>query len=193
LIDLKGSIPSFIHISDGKMHNVKVLDLLCEQGHIEAGVLSTTRYPEALRCVTFIDAQTDKRFVFLTNNFALPAITICALYKQRWQVELFFKSIKQQLRIKAFYGNTENAVNKQIWVAIANMKKRLNLTHSLYEILRLLDLNMFETASIETLLGRPVEPTEPGNLPVQQDLSQTSGLVISIVKIIIKLAKLGGL
>lgn len=145
------------------------------------GILSTTRYPEALRCVTFIDAQTDKRFLFLTNNFALPAITICALYKQRWQVELFFKWIKQHLRIKAFYGNTENAVKTQIWVAIATyvsiaiMKKRLNLKHSLYEILRVLDLNMFETTSIETLLGRPVEPTGLGNLPVQQDLFQTLG------------------
>ena len=240
LIDLRGSIPSFIHISDGKMNDVKVLDLLCEQGYIEAGafyvmdkayldfarlynlhtdraffvtrakanmqseliqtfpvdistglvsdhhvrltgVLSTTRYPEALRCVTFIDAQTDKQFVFLTNNFALPAITICALYKQRWQVELFFKWIKQHLRIKAFYGNTENAVKTQIWVAIATyvsiaiMKKRLNLKHSLYEILRVLDLNMFETTSIETLLGRSVEPTESDNLPVQRDLFKTLG------------------
>jgi len=178
LMDLKGSIPSFIHISNGKMHDVKVLDLLCEQGYIEAGafyvmdkayvdfarlyklhtaraffvtrakdnmqsdlirafpvgkttglvsdhhvrlagVLSSARYPEPLRCVTFIDFKTGKTFEFLTNNFALPAITICALYKQRWQVELFFKWIKQHLRIKAFYGTTENAVKTQIWVAIA--------------------------------------------------------------------------
>ena len=240
LIDLKGSIPSFIHISDGKMHDVKVLDLLCEQGYIEAGafyvmdkayvdfarlyklhmaraffvtrakgnmqtdliqtfpvgkviglvsdhhvrlagVLSKVRYPEPLRCVTFIDVETGKTFEFLTNNFALPAITICALYKQRWQVELFFKWIKQHLRIKAFYGNTENAVKTQIWVAIATyvsiaiMKKRLNLKHSLYEILRVLDLNMFEMTSIETLLGRPVEPTELSDYPIQQDLFQTLG------------------
>jgi hypothetical protein len=240
LIDLKGSIPSFIHISNGKMHDVKVLDLLCEQGYIEAGafyvmdkayvdfkrlynlhtaraffvtrakanmqadpirsfpiadgvglvsdqhiqltgVLSSARYPEAMRCVTFTDAETGKTFEFLTNNFALPAITICALYKQRWQVELFFKWIKQHLRIKAFYGTTENAVKTQIWVAIATyvsiaiMKKRLNLKHSLYEILRVLDLNMFETTSIEALLGQPAEPTPPANQPIQQDLFPTLG------------------
>jgi IS4 transposase len=146
-----------------------------------AGILSKLRYPEPLRCVTFIDVETGKTFEFLTNNFALPAITICALYKQQWQVELFFKWIKQHLRIKAFYGNTENAVKTQIWVAIltyvsiAIMKKRLNLKHSLYEILRVLDLNMFEMTSIETLLGRPVEPTELSDYPIQQDLFQTLG------------------
>jgi hypothetical protein len=233
-------VEPFIHIGDGKMHDVKVLDLLCEQGYIEAGAFyvmdkayvdfarlyrlhnaraffvtrakanmqpelirtlqfgkaiglvsdhhvrlagtqSSTRYPEPLRCITFIDFETGKTFEFLTNNFALPALTICTLYKQRWQVELFFKWIKQHLRIKAFYGTTENAVKTQIWVAIATyvsiatVKKWLNLKHSLYEILRVLDLNMFETTSIETLLGRLVEPTELGNLPVQQDLFQTLG------------------
>ena len=240
LMDLKGSIPSFIHISNGKMHGVKVLDLLCEQGYIEAGAfyvmdkayvdfarlyklhtaraffvtrakdnmqsdlirafpvgkaiglvrdhhvrlagaLSSTRYPEPLRCVTFIDFETGKTFEFLTNNFALPAITICALYKQRWQVELFFKWIKQHLRIKAFFGTTENAVKTQILVAIATyvsiaiMKKRLNLKHSLYEILRVLDLNMFETTAIETLLGRPIESAVSSNHSVQQDRFQTLG------------------
>ena len=201
LLDLKGSIPSFIHISDGKMHDVKVLDILCKQGYIEAGAFyvmdkayvdyarlfqlhtaraffvtrtkdniqaqlvqeftvdtstglisdrhvrltglnSAKRYPEALRCVRFTDPETNKTLEFLTNNFALPAITICALYKQRWQVELFFKWIKQHLRIKSFYGTTENAVKTQVWIAISTyvliaiMKKRLNMQHSLYEILR---------------------------------------------------------
>ena len=240
LIDLKGSIPSFIHISDGKMHDVKVLDILCEQGYIEAGafyvmdkayvdfarlyklhtsraffvtraktnmrvamvqsfpvatktglisdhhvrlvgVLTAARYPEPIRLVTFFDCETGNTFEFLTNNLTLPANTICALYKQRWQVELFFKWIKQHLRIKAFYGNTENAVKTQIWIAIATyvsiaiMKKRLNLKHSLYEILRVLDLNMFEMTPIETLLGKPVEHTELSDYPVQQDLFQTLG------------------
>jgi hypothetical protein len=145
------------------------------------GVLSSARYPEAMRCITFTDTETVKTFEFLTNNFTLHAITICALYKQRWQVALFFKWIKQHLRIKAFYGTTENAVKTQIWVAIATyvsiaiMKKRLNLKHSLYEILRVLDLNMFETTSIEALLGQPAEPTPPANQPIQQDLFPTLG------------------
>jgi len=240
LIDLKGSIPSFIHISDGKMHDVKVLDILCKQGYIEAGAFyvmdkayvdyarlfqlhaaraffvtrtkdniqaqlvqeftvdtstglisdryvrltglnSAKRYPEALRCVRFTDPETNKTLEFLTNNFALPAITICALYKQRWQVELFFKWIKQHLRIKSFYGTTENAVKTQVWIAISTyvliaiMKKRLNLQHSLYEILRVLDLNMFEIVPIADLLGQIPNESQLGDFPVQQDLFQTLG------------------
>ena len=222
------------------MHDVKVLDILCKQGYIEAGafyvmdkgyvdfarlyklhtsraffvtraktnmqvtmmqsfpvatntglisdhhvrlvgVLTAARYPEPIRLVTFCDRETGNTFEFLTNNLTLPASTICALYKQRWQVELFFKWIKQHLRIKAFYGNTENAVKTQIWIAIATyvsiaiMKKRLNLKHSLYEILRVLDLNMFEMTPIEALLGKPVEPTELSDYPVQHELFQTLG------------------
>ena len=240
LLDLKGSIPSFIHISDGKMHDVKVLDILCKQGYIEAGAFyvmdkayvdyarlfqlhtaraffvtrtkdniqaqlvqeftvdtstglisdrhvrltglnSAKRYPEALRCVRFTDPETNKTLEFLTNNFALPAITICALYKQRWQVELFFKWIKQHLRIKSFYGTTENAVKTQVWIAISTyvliaiMKKRLNLQHSLYEILRVLDLNMFEIVPIADLLGQIPNESQLGDFPVQQDLFQTLG------------------
>jgi len=240
LIDLKGSIPSFIHISDGKMHDVKVLDILCKQGYIEAGAFyvmdkayvdyarlfqlhtaraffvtrtkdnlqaqlvqeftvdtsaglisdrhvrltglnSAKRYPEALRCVRFTDPESNKTLEFLTNNFALPAITICALYKQRWQVELFFKWIKQHLRIKSFYGTTENAVKTQVWIAISTyvliaiMKKRLNLQHSLYEILRVLDLNMFEIVPIADLLGQIPNESQIGDFPVQQDLFQTLG------------------
>ena len=240
LLDLKGSIPSFIHISDGKMHDVKVLDILCKQGYFEAGAFyvmdkayvdyarlfqlhtaraffvtrtkdniqaqlvqeftvdtstglisdrhvrltglnSAKRYPEALRCVRFTDPETNKTLEFLTNNFALPAITICALYKQRWQVELFFKWIKQHLRIKSFYGTTENAVKTQVWIAISTyvliaiMKKRLNLQHSLYEILRVLDLNMFEIVPIADLLGQIPNESQLGDFPVQQDLFQTLG------------------
>jgi len=240
LIDLKGSIPSFIHISDGKMHDVqstryplqarlhrgwrvlrdgqglrrlcKIVSVaygqsfLCEwaKDNLQAqlvqefivdtsaglisdrhvrltGLNSAKRYPEALRCVRFTDPESNKTLEFLTNNFALPAITICALYKQRWQVELFFKWIKQHLRIKSFYGTTENAVKTQVWIAISTyvliaiMKKRLNLQHSLYEILRVLDLNMFEIVPIADLLGQIPNESQIGDFPVQQDLFQTLG------------------
>ena len=240
LMDLRGSIPSFIHISDGKMHDVKVLDLLAKQGYIEVGAYyvmdkayvdfarlhqlhiaraffvtraksnmkfvvvqefpvpintglvsdqhiqltgyeSHKRYPELIRQVTYIDPETGKTLEFLTNNMTLSALTICALYKQRWQVELFFKWIKQHLRIKAFFGTTENAVKTQIWTAIATyvliaiVKKRLELDHSLYEILRVLDLNMFETTPISTLLGKLQDGPEIGQHPIQQNLFPTLG------------------
>jgi hypothetical protein len=174
LLDLRGSIPCFIHISHGKMHDVTVLDLLpieagafyvmdrgyvdferlyrFEQGHaffvtrgkrnldctrrqrravdkttglrsdqtiVLAGPKSSRLYPEALRRIAFYDAEHNRRLVFLTNNFTLPALTIARLYKSRWQVELFFKWIKQHLRIKAFYGTTDNAVKTQVWIAIS--------------------------------------------------------------------------
>ena len=236
LLDLRGAIPAFINISDGKMHEVNVLDfmpveagafyvmdrgyldfarlyamhrargffvtrakvnmnarriysaptdrttgIICDQTVLLRGFYATQHYPENLRRIRFKDPETGKTLIFLTNNFVLPALAIAALYKNRWQVELFFKWIKQHLRIKAFYGNTENAVKTQIWIAIATyvsiaiMKKRLNLKYSLYEILRVLDLNMFEMTPIETLLGKPVEHTELSDYPVQQDLSQTLG------------------
>ena len=240
LMDLRGSIPSFIHISDGKMHDVNVLDILAEQGYIEAsafyvmdkayadfarlqqlhlarayfvtrakqnmqfevlqdfavnyqvGLISDQhiqlsgytfrkRYHESMRCVTFIDPTTGKQLEFLTSNMTLPALTICALYKQRWQVELFFKWIKQHLRIKAFFGTTENAVETQIWTAIATyvliaiVKKRLNLDHSLYEILRVLDLNMFETTPISTLLGQLKNISKSNHTSFQNNLSPTLG------------------
>ena len=240
LMDLRGSIPSFIHISDGKMHDVNVLDILAKQGYIEAGAFyvmdkayvdfarlqqlhlarayfvtrakqnmqfevlqdfavnyklglisdqhiqlsgysSRKRYPESMRCVTYIDPTTGKQLEFLTNNMTLPALTICALYKQRWQVELFFKWIKQHLRIKAFFGTTENAVKTQIWTAIATyvliaiVKKRLSLDHSLYEILRVLDLNMFETTPIATLLGQSQNIFESDQFTSQQKLFSTLG------------------
>jgi IS4 transposase len=196
LLDLRGNIPSFIHLSDGKLGDVKALDLLaleaaaiyvmdrgyldftrlytlhqaqaffvtraksntrlrrvysavvdrstgiiCDQTIALTGTSSRKDYPEHLRRIRFKDSETGKTLVFLTNNFAFPAATICALYKARWQVELFFKWIKQHLRIKQFYGNSENAVRSQIWIAVsvyvlvAIVKKRLNLDASLYTLL----------------------------------------------------------
>lgn len=213
LLDLRGAIPSFIHISDGKTHEVNVLDdlpieasafYLLDRGYLDfarlfaihqaqaffvtraksntkfkrryshpvdrvhssvvcdqTGVLtvfySSKDYPSTLRRVVVKD-ETGKRITFLTNNFALKPELIAALYRQRWQVELFFKWIKQHLRIKSFLGTSENAVKTQIWIAvctyvlIAIVKKRLHLPHSLYEILQILSLTMFETTSINQLL-----------------------------------------
>jgi hypothetical protein len=214
LLDLRGAIPSFIHITDGKTHEVNVLDdlpieagafylldrgyldfarlyaihhaqaffvthaksntkfkrryshpvdrvatnVMCDQTGVLTVFYSSKDYPAPLRRVVVKD-DTGKRIVFLTNNFALPAETIAALYRQRWQVELFFKWIKQHLRIKAFLGTSENAVKTQIWIAIA--KKRLKLPHSLYEILQILSLTMFETAPINQLLMPPSPNSEP--------------------------------
>jgi transposase len=209
LLDLRGNIPTFIHITDGKVADVNVLDELLpeagafyvmDRGYIDferlyrftlssaffvvrtktnvllqrryshpvdpaTGVRSdqtviltsfssAAAYPEALRKVSFVDAETGKRLVFLTNNFSLPAATVAAIYKQRWQVELFFKWIKQHLRIKAFYGTSENAVKTQIWIAVsvyvlvAIVRKRLELKASLYQILQVLSLTLFEKTPI---------------------------------------------
>ena len=115
-------------------------------------------YPDRLRRVRYYDAETDKNLVFMTNNFLLPAITIAQLYKQRWQVELFFKWIKQNLRIKSFYGTSENAVKTQIWIAVsvylivAIIKKRLNLQESLYTMLQVLSVSLSERTSMFQLL-----------------------------------------
>jgi hypothetical protein len=235
LLDVRSNIPSFVHITDGKVHDVKMLDILAKQGYIEAGsfylmdkayvdykrlhmleehkaffvtraknnmlaqtikrckfklgtgitadehiqltgIRSKERYPSTLRSVSFIDPLTNKELVFLTNNMTLPAATIAALYKQRWQVELFFKWIKQHLRIKSFVGTTERAVKTQIWIAIATYvliaiaKKRLNLSHSLYEILQRLDLHMFKTIPIPELLGEPELAEQLSLKSVQPDL-----------------------
>lgn len=218
LLDLRGSIPSFIHITDGKTHEVNVLDdlviepgafYLMDRGYLdfarlhrihETGAFFVTRsksntrfkrryshpverettnivcdqtgvltvfysskdYPSTLRRVVAKD-DTGKRITFLTNNFALKPELIAGLYKQRWQVELFFKWIKQHLRITAFLGTSENAVKTQIWIAVATyvliaiVKKRLHLSHSLYEILQILSLTMFETTPINQLLAPPRE------------------------------------
>jgi hypothetical protein len=213
LLDLRGSIPTFIHISDGKMHDVNVLDLLipepaafyvmdrgyvdfsrlfalhqgsaffviraksnlqcrrlysrpvdkslglrCDQTVRLTGFYAARDYPEKLRRVKYHDLKTDKTFIFLTNNFALPAMTIADLYRCRWQVELFFKWIKQHLRIKSFYGTTDNAVKTQIWIAVsvyvqvAIIKKRLNLDASLYTILQILSVTIFENITLNQLL-----------------------------------------
>ncbi|MFN2367826.1 MAG: IS4 family transposase, partial [Desulfurivibrionaceae bacterium] len=205
LLDLRGNIPSFIHISDGKLHDVNVLDILipepgafyvmdrgyldfkrlyamtlagaffliraksntkfkrryshktdasggviCDQSITLTGVNSSVDYPQALRRVKYHDAASGKIFNFLTNNFTLPAQAVADLYRQRWQVELFFKWIKQHLRIKAFYGTSENAVKTQIWIAvsvyvlIAIIKKRLGIKENLYTVLQVLSVTVFE-------------------------------------------------
>jgi len=205
LIDLRGSIPTIVVITHGRVHEVNILDdipieagaiyildrgytdfarlhkihqssaffvtrakgnfrfkrlyskavdkstgLQCDQIITLHGFYAKKDYPEKLRRIRFYDAEQDKRIVFLTNNFTLPALTIAQLYKCRWQIELFFKWIKQHLRIKAFYGTSENAVKTQIWIAIsvyvlvAIVKKRLNLDRSLYTILQILSITLFE-------------------------------------------------
>ena len=210
LLDLRGNIPSFIHISDGKLHDVHALDLLTpeagaiyvmDRGYVDfrrlhrlhlAGAFFVTRaksnlkahrvysaqtdrstgvicdqtialdgfytrqdYPTHLRRVRFNDPETGKSLVFLSNQTILPAATICALYKSRWQVELFFKWIKQHLRIKQFFGTSENAVKTQIWIAVsvyvlvAIVRKRLNLDVSLYTLLQVLSLTLFEKMPLQ--------------------------------------------
>jgi len=213
LLDLRGAIPAFIHISDGKMHEVNVLDFLpieagafyvMDRGYLDfarlyklhqAGAFFVTRgksnmnarrvysaatyrttgvicdqtvamngfyasqgYPEHLRRIRYKDADSGKTLVFLTNNTALPPLTIAALYKNRWQVELFFKWIKQHLRIKTFLGTSENAVKTQIWCAvstyvlIAIIKKELQLDASLYTLLQILSVSVFEKTEISWAL-----------------------------------------
>jgi len=214
LLDLRGNIPSFVDITDAKVHDVNVLDILipaigaiyvmdrgyldferlymlnqasaffitrsksntksrrvysrpvdkacglrCDQTVVLTGYYSRKRYPEKLRRIRYYDAQQERTLIFLANNFTLPALTIADLYRCRWQVELFFKWIKQHLRIKAFYGTTENAVKTQIWIAIsvyvlvAIIKKRLGLDQSLYTILQVLSLTLFEKTLLFQLLG----------------------------------------
>ncbi len=231
LFDLRGSIPCFVHISQGKMHDVNVLDLLpiepgafyvMDRGYVDyerlyrftqgsaffvtrgkrnldctrrerravdkttglrsdqtivlAGPKSSRLYPEALRRVAFYDAQNERRLVFLTNNFTLPALTIARLYKSRWQVELFFKWIKQHLRIKAFYGTSDNAVKTQVWIAIsvyvlvAIVKKELGIQRSLYEILQILSVTLFEKTSLFTTLSDSPTPNSEVPFPNQRTL-----------------------
>ena len=229
LLDLRGAIPTFIHITDGKTHEVNVLDelivepgayylldrgyldfgrlfaihqaqaffvtraksntkfkrrysnpvdrtktsVLCDQTGVLTVFYSSKDYPSTLRRVVVRDEESGKRVTFLTNNFALKPDLIAQLYRQRWQVELFFKWIKQHLRIKAFLGTSENAVKTQIWIAvctyvlIAIVKKRLKLSHSLYEILQILSLTMFETTPINQLLPNASTNSEPPIPPIQ--------------------------
>ncbi len=216
LLDLHGNIPTFIRITDGKTHDVNILDeLLPEPGSFyvmdrayvdferlfvftlcssffvvrakknvvlqrryshavdkSTGVRSdqtviltagksAKAYPDPLRRVSYFDAATNKRLQFLTNNFTLPALTIARIYKSRWQIELFFKWIKQHLRIKKFYGTSENAVKTQIWIAVsvyllvAIVRKRLGLEASLYQILQILSVTLFEKTPILQAFGDP--------------------------------------
>ncbi len=216
LLDLRGAIPAFIHISDGKLHDVNVLDILpveagayyvmdrgyvdfarlytmhqagaffvtrakrgmdarrvysavtdrasgviCDQRIVFNGFYAAKNYPEHLRRIRFKDPESGKTLVFLTNNTSLPALTIAALYKSRWQVELFFKWIKQHLRIKRFLGTSENAVKTQVWCAIATyvliaiVKKELHLDSSLYTCLQILfGLGLRENRAFMRLAGR---------------------------------------
>ena len=228
LLDLRGNIPTFIHISDGRWHDVRVLDelvpepgafyvldrgyihfarlhrlsqsvaffvvrarakfqfrriasrpvdkatgLRCDQTIRTAGQHTATDYPDRLRRIRYRDPETGKAFTFLTNNFTLPALTIAQLYKCRWQVELFFKWIKQHLRIKRFFGTSENAVKSQIWIAvstyvlIAIVKKRLAIDATLYTILQVLSLTVFEKTPLLQLLTNP-ETTPPTHLNANQ-------------------------
>jgi len=214
LLDLRGNIPTFIYISDGKLHDVNILDelipepgsfyimdrgyldferlhrltlyraffvtraksnlqfrrlyshpidkttgLRCDQTVVLTGFYSSRDYPEKLRRIKYYDEETRKTLVFLTNNFTLPPLTIAQLYRCRWQVELFFKWIKQHLRIKKFFGTTENAVKTQIWIAVsvyvlvAILKKRLQLEVSLYTILQILSVTIFEKIPISQVFS----------------------------------------
>jgi transposase len=218
LLDLRGNIPSFVYISDGKLHDVHALDMLIpepgaiyvmDRGYIDfarlhtlhqAGAFFVTRaksnlnahrvysaptdrttgviadqtialdgarssqdYPVFLRRIRFRDPETAKTLIFLTNQTALPALTICDLYKSRWQVELFFKWIKQHLRIKQFYGTSENAVKTQIWIAVsvyvlvAIVRKRLNLEAPLYTLLQVISVTVFEKIEIQTAFSQSAD------------------------------------
>jgi Transposase DDE domain/Domain of unknown function (DUF4372) len=209
LLDLHGNIPTFIRITDGRVHDVNILDeilpeagafYVMDRGYVDferlyiftlsaaffvvrtksnvliqrryshpvdkttgvrsdhtvilTAINSVKAYPDQLRRVSYLDVKTRKRFKFLTNNFTLPALTIALIYKSRWQVELFFKWIKQHLRLKAFYGTSENAVKTQIWIAVsvyvlvAIVRKRLALEASLYQILQILSVTLFEKMPI---------------------------------------------
>ena len=231
LLDLRGNIPTFIHISDGKLHDVNVLDILipepgayyvmdrgyldykrlhqlnqvaaffviraksnlqfrriyshpidkstglrCDQTIKLTGFYPRQHYPNMLRRIKFYDVKTDKKFVFLTNNFSLPALTITELYRHRWQVELFFKWIKQHLRIKSFFGTSENAVKTQVWIAVsmyvlvAIIKKRLGIKASLYSILQILSLTIFETMTLDQLLTECDQNMKINNDDIQLNL-----------------------
>ena len=227
LLDLHGNIPTFISITNGKVHDVNILDEIApeagafyvmDRGYVDferlyvftlsaaffvvrtksnvliqrrysnpvdkttgvrsdhtvilTAINSVKAYPDQLRRVSYLDVKTRKRFKFLTNNFILPALTIAQIYKSRWQVELFFKWIKQHLRIKAFYGTNENAVKTQIWVAVsvyvlvAIVRKRLALDASLYRILQILSVTLFEKTPILQALqasDSQDELPDPGN------------------------------
>ena len=234
LLDLHGNIPTFIRITEGKVHDVNILDeilpeagafYVMDRGYLDferlydftlsaaffvvrtksnillqrryshpvdtatgvrsdhtvilTAMASAKAYPDPLRRVSYLDLETKKRFKFLTNNFSLPALTIAKIHKRRWQIELFFKWIKQHLRIKAFYGTSENAVKTQIWIAVsvyvlvAIVRKRLGLEVSLYQILQILSVTLFEKTPILQALqatdsGKDL--IDPGNQLILFDL-----------------------
>lgn len=231
LLDLRGPIPTFIEVSDGKLHDVNILDtivpepgsfyvmdrayvdferlhvfhcggaffvtrtkqgiqlrrryshpidastgLRSDQTVVPVTATSREHYPDPLRRIHYHDAEQDRHLRFLTNNFDLPALTICLLYKSRWQVELFFKWIKQHLRIKKFYGYSENAVKTQIWIAVsvyvlvAIVKKRLALQASLYEILQVLSVTLFEQVPILQAFGDAESQEKSGEISNQLTL-----------------------
>jgi hypothetical protein len=231
LLDLRGNIPSFIHITDGKVHEVNILDqlipepgafyimdrgyidferlyrfhqsgsffvtrgksnlrvkrryshpvdrstgLICDQTVVLTGFYAQQDFEAPMRRIRFKDPLTAKTLVFITNNFTLPPATIAELYRCRWQVELFFKWIKQHLRIKAFFGTSENAVKSQIWIAVsvyvlvAIVKKRMKITASLYEMLQILSLTMFERIPLDQLLNRGVADEISNDLRNQLNL-----------------------
>jgi len=230
LLDLHGNIPTFIRITDGKVHDVNILDeiipeagafYVMDRGCIDferlyvftlcpaffvvrtkenvllqrryshpadkstgvrsdhtvilTAINSAKAYPDPLRRISYLDVETRKRFKFLTNNFTLPALTIAQIHKSRWQVELFFRWIKQHLRIKAFYGTSENAVKTQIWIAVfvyvmvAIIRKRLGLEASLYQILQILSVTLFE----KTRILRALQACDP-----RDDLHEDSNQLI---------------
>lgn len=231
LLDLRGSIPSFIRISQGNVNDVNALDwfapeagafyvmdrgycdfarlyalkqagaffvtrakknldaqrlsssasdrsagVMCDQRVALCGEVSQHRYPEPLRRIRFNDPGTGKRLVFLTNQMSLPALTICALYKSRWQIELFFKWVKQHLRIQRFYGTSQNAVKTQIWIAVsvyvlvAIIKKRLNLEASLHTLLQILSVSIFEKMPLGEALSNGDYPSSEVDARNQMNL-----------------------
>ena len=230
-VDVRGNIPSFIHITDAKQHDVKALDeiafepgayYLVDRGYLDferlygvvasgsffvtrakrntlfrrrysspvdkalglrsdqegvlCGVKAPKQYPAPIRRVTYRDPKTDKRLCFLTNSMLIPAIDVCRLYKMRWQVELFFKWIKQHLRIKRFLGTSQNAVHVQIWIAIATytlvaiLIKELRLTKSMYDVLQFLSVSIFEKALIIEVFSETVPESKTENRLIQGEL-----------------------
>jgi transposase len=150
--------------------------LICDQTIALNGFYAAKDYPQSMRRVRYRDPKTDKTLVFLTNHMLLPALSICTLYKSRWQVELFFKWIKQNLRIKRFYGTSENAVKTQIWIAIsvyvlvAIVKKRLKLDVSLHTLLQILSVTAFEKSPLQQILGETTMPLDQVNFANQLNL-----------------------
>lgn len=231
LLDLRGNIPTFVHVTHGKVHDVTVLDQLpiepgafyvMDRGYVDfarlyrftqqsaffvtrakrnivytrrssrqvdkttglrsdqtivlAGVKSSRLYPDPLRRVSYVDPETNRRFVFLTNNFTISALTVAGLYKSRWQIELFFKWIKQNLRIKAFFGLSENAVKTQVWIAISTyvlvaiLKRELKIDRSLSDILQILSLTLFEKIPVFQALSGENTTNSESPVPKQKTL-----------------------